>query len=273
MAARNRFHRDHDHAPRGIARPHRYVGRGETPRGSDRFGPDRSAKTRPQPVSSDVLEPPALPASRPARHGAEVRPVGNPIAELPAALPEIYRRPLVLAEFERRSVAEIARELGLTPSATKSRLARGRLLLRQKLEACCRFETDRFGKIIDFRQKQEPGCCGGTAPDAAEARVGGAPAKSAPGTSVRIEFAADDDQAAITGLLASAGLPTSDLTPEHFLNFVAARIGRQLVGCAGVEPLGKYGLLRSVAVVPGVRGSGLGRGLVKAVERLARGLG
>jgi RNA polymerase sigma-70 factor (ECF subfamily) len=74
------------------------------------------------------------------------------------ALPAIYRLPLIRAEFDDRSVAQIAGELGLGTSAVKSRLARGRALLRARLLACCRFEFDRFGKAIDYERRQPCGC-------------------------------------------------------------------------------------------------------------------
>jgi RNA polymerase sigma factor (SigZ family) len=192
-----------------------------------------------------------------------------------ATLPELYRHPLSLAEFEGRSVAEIARELHLSESAVKSRLTRGRALLREKLLGCCRFEFDPFGKIIDFQQKVPCGC---ETPDDTETAAGtatAAPAQHAvrSGVPVRIELALAGDEPAIRELLSSAGLPTADLTSDHFLSFLTAKTDGHLVGCAGIEVAGTAGLLRSVAVVPGLRGSGVGRGLVAAAERLAQQLG
>lgn len=75
-----------------------------------------------------------------------------------ATLPEHYRRPLELAEFQGKSVAEIAGQMSLSTSAVKSRLARGRTQLREQLLRCCRFEFDRFGKIIDLRRKAACAC-------------------------------------------------------------------------------------------------------------------
>ncbi len=56
-----------------------------------------------------------------------------------ATLPELYRMPLELAEMQGLSVADIAALLKLGQSAVKSRLQRGRALLRNKMIACCRF--------------------------------------------------------------------------------------------------------------------------------------
>jgi amino-acid N-acetyltransferase len=83
-----------------------------------------------------------------------------------------------------------------------------------------------------------------------------------------IERAADSDRPAIEGLLAAGGLPLDGLD-RAFGSAVVARDSAGVVGCAAVEPYGSVGLLRSVCVEPGVRGTGLGRRLVAAVEGLA----
>jgi RNA polymerase sigma-70 factor (ECF subfamily) len=77
--------------------------------------------------------------------------------ELPAA----YREPVRLAEFENLPLAKIALRLDLSLTAVKSRVQRGRALLKKKLQACCRFEFDRFGQIIACeRHLPTPtGCC------------------------------------------------------------------------------------------------------------------
>jgi RNA polymerase sigma-70 factor (ECF subfamily) len=65
-----------------------------------------------------------------------------------AALPEEQREPLVRYEFQGESMEEIAAALGLTLTATKSRVRRARLQLRVMLDACCRFEFDQRGRVI-----------------------------------------------------------------------------------------------------------------------------
>lgn len=50
-----------------------------------------------------------------------------------AQLPELYRDVVVLADIEDRPNAEIAEHLGISVAAVKSRLHRGRLLLRKLL--------------------------------------------------------------------------------------------------------------------------------------------
>ena len=56
------------------------------------------------------------------------------IARAIAALPDKYRAPIVLREIENRSYEEIAAILELGLGTTKSRISRGRGLLREKLQ-------------------------------------------------------------------------------------------------------------------------------------------
>lgn len=70
-------------------------------------------------------------------------------------LPEKYSQALYLVEFEGLSQIELANRLGISVSGAKSRVQRGRQLLRDSLMKCCHFEFDRFGTIIDFH----PICC------------------------------------------------------------------------------------------------------------------
>jgi amino-acid N-acetyltransferase len=87
-----------------------------------------------------------------------------------------------------------------------------------------------------------------------------------------IEPARDSDRTAIEGLLAGAGLPLDGL--ELALDTaVVARGTDAIEGCAAVEPYGSYGLLRSVCVAAGLRGTGMGHRLVEAAEQLAASRG
>lgn len=60
---------------------------------------------------------------------------------------------------------------------------------------------------------------------------------------------------------------------EHFLHFLKLMIDGDLVAVAGLEVYNDVGLLRSVAVAPEYRHSGLGRGLTRAMINKARALG
>ena len=66
-----------------------------------------------------------------------------------AALPPAYREPLVRHEFQGEPLQEVATALGLSLTATKSRVRRAHLMLREMLDQCCHFEFDQRGKVIE----------------------------------------------------------------------------------------------------------------------------
>jgi len=75
-----------------------------------------------------------------------------------AALPATYREPLVRHAFQGEALPEVAAALGLSLTATKSRVRRARLLLREMLDRCCRFEFDRRGRVINATPRGECDC-------------------------------------------------------------------------------------------------------------------
>jgi RNA polymerase sigma-70 factor (ECF subfamily) len=74
-------------------------------------------------------------------------------------LDEKFRQPLVLTEFEGLSQKQMAGRLGLSLTAAKTRVQRGREKLKQLLLACCHFEFDRYGGVIDYEPKRSCDCC------------------------------------------------------------------------------------------------------------------
>jgi RNA polymerase sigma-70 factor, ECF subfamily len=70
-------------------------------------------------------------------------------------LPEPYREAMLLSEIEGLNHAEVAARLSLGLSATKSRIQRGRVKLREALTACCRFQFDDAGKIVGFSRLKD----------------------------------------------------------------------------------------------------------------------
>lgn len=79
--------------------------------------------------------------------------------------------------------------------------------------------------------------------------------------------ATTSDLAEIEHLLIASGLPTAGIA-DSFCTFVVAEKvdDRRIVGVAGLEECGgEYALLRSTAVDPEWRGTGLGRRLVEHV--------
>ncbi len=73
-------------------------------------------------------------------------------------LPEAYREPVRLAEFEGLPLAKIALRMNLSLTAVKSRVRRGRAMLKKKLQDCCRLEFDRMGKIIGYERRKPQAC-------------------------------------------------------------------------------------------------------------------
>lgn len=86
---------------------------------------------------------------------------------------------------------------------------------------------------------------------------------------IRIRTAKPTDKEAVTELLQSVGLPTADLNPE-LSNFLLAFADGQLVGTAGVEVTGDYGLLRSVAVKESFRNYKIAQRLVNDLTKQMR---
>lgn len=82
------------------------------------------------------------------------------------------------------------------------------------------------------------------------------------------------DIPAVETLLADAGLPLDGAAAAFDLG-VVGRDGPDgpVLAAAAIERYGDDGLLRSVVVAPGHRGSGAGRALVAASEALAREAG
>jgi RNA polymerase sigma-70 factor (ECF subfamily) len=69
------------------------------------------------------------------------------------SLPAIDRQALVLTEYQGLTQKELAERLGISVSGAKSRVQRAREKLKQQLLACCHFELDRRGHIINFQSR------------------------------------------------------------------------------------------------------------------------
>ena len=78
---------------------------------------------------------------------------------------------------------------------------------------------------------------------------------------------------AAKALLASAGLPTEDLTERHCDHFFYLGTADAPSGLVGLEIVGDVALLRSLAVAAGNQRRGAGTALVSHAERAAREAG
>lgn len=112
----------------------------------------RQGSRSPDPLDDD-------PAATPEDGGSfEFRSLGTWLIEQIEDLPAGYREALELSEIRGLSRQEIARRLGLTASGAKTRVVRGRKLLRRLLERSCRIELDARGNVIDCQGRANSDC-------------------------------------------------------------------------------------------------------------------
>ncbi len=87
---------------------------------------------------------------------------------------------------------------------------------------------------------------------------------------VSIRPALKSDLEAVHSLLTECHLPISDVTAGSLAEFVVAEADGGIVGVAGVERHGPYGLLRSVATSEAMRRRGIGGAVVDGAIGTAR---
>lgn len=102
--------------------------------------------------------PQTLVAEPSADDALEVEELRRAFRRMIEALPEPYREAIVLNEFEGLSLQEVADRLGISLSGAKSRVQRGRQQLKAMLHACCTFEFDRRGHVIDCSPRDAGTC-------------------------------------------------------------------------------------------------------------------
>ena len=76
-------------------------------------------------------------------------------------LPELYREAVILSELEELPQKAVAQAQGISLSGAKSRVQRGRGLLKKMIADCCRIEFDNCGRISGYEQKDKncSNCC------------------------------------------------------------------------------------------------------------------
>lgn len=73
------------------------------------------------------------------------------VTAMMGALPDVYREALQLTEYAGLSQKALSEQLGISFSGAKSRVQRARAKIKQQLLACCQFEFDHAGRIIDYQ--------------------------------------------------------------------------------------------------------------------------
>ncbi|HFD31893.1 MAG TPA: RNA polymerase sigma factor SigZ [Gammaproteobacteria bacterium] len=67
-------------------------------------------------------------------------------------LPEDYREAVYLSEIKCHSQKEVAKMIGLSYSGAKSKIQRGRLMIKKLLTSCCSIELNSKNSIVDFEK-------------------------------------------------------------------------------------------------------------------------
>lgn len=75
-----------------------------------------------------------------------------------ARLPEAYRHAITLVELQGLSQADAAAMAGISLSGMKSRVQRGRRMLREMFEECCLLTIDARGRVIEAKRHADPPC-------------------------------------------------------------------------------------------------------------------
>ncbi len=70
-------------------------------------------------------------------------------------LPDKYRKAIQLSEIESKPQKEVADLEGISLSGAKSRVQRGRALLKSMLNDCCLFEINKDNQVISYEKKEQ----------------------------------------------------------------------------------------------------------------------
>lgn len=68
-------------------------------------------------------------------------------------LPSPYRETLLATAIEGRTLRSVSEAEGVSESAIKSRVSRGRRQLRERLHRCCHIELSRSGQVLDYARR------------------------------------------------------------------------------------------------------------------------
>ncbi len=96
------------------------------------------------------------PAPEPGDDREAARSLSACVSMFVAQLESPYREAVTLVELEGLTAREAAEMVGISISAMKSRVQRGREQLRRLFEACCEIAVDVRGKVTDFAPRAKP---------------------------------------------------------------------------------------------------------------------
>ena len=96
-----------------------------------------------------------------AADASALRELAGCVRPLVHELAPAYREALTLVEFDGVPQVEAASRLGISVSGMKSRVQRGRSMLRDGLLACCDISRSATGGVLDFAPRSTTSCGGG----------------------------------------------------------------------------------------------------------------
>jgi RNA polymerase sigma-70 factor (ECF subfamily) len=117
----------------------------------------RRAGVRPPPIAPELVE----------LHGDDDRTddeaadefLAGCVAPLLARIPDTYRAALELTDLGGITQDQAAARLELSTSGMKSRVQRGRRMLRDEVVKCCRIELDARGALSEAAPRSDSGAC------------------------------------------------------------------------------------------------------------------
>jgi RNA polymerase sigma-70 factor (ECF subfamily) len=117
----------------------------------------RRAAKRPEPIDPETADEtiPAEPEEEPRADESLAR----CLDVLVARVPEGYREALELTDLGGMTQTQAAARLGLSTSGMKSRVQRGRAMLRVEVDRCCRVALDAGGRLSDASTRDDSGAC------------------------------------------------------------------------------------------------------------------
>ncbi|MBP1615121.1 MAG: rpoE [Bacteroidetes bacterium] len=86
----------------------------------------------------------------------QIEQIASGLQKMINSLPEKYAQALKMVELQGLSQTQLAKELNISVSGAKSRVQRGRQMLKDALMNCCHYEFDKYGTIISYHPKS---CC------------------------------------------------------------------------------------------------------------------
>ena len=102
--------------------------------------------------------PEELPDLQPAEGDQIHREVAAWLVPMIQLLSEPYREAVRLAEIIGLPHKEVAQRQNISLSAAKSRVLRGKVMLKKLITDCCQLEFDQRGRVVDYERKVNCSC-------------------------------------------------------------------------------------------------------------------